>query len=269
MDIKKEISLYTLLIIIVIVAITLPISGVFLYNYWKGFIEEQNGYNSINAVIAYASGVINIIAIFFLFINYVQQREQVKKQQIELNKNNKENEFNKIIQLVQNQLVFTREIIGERKKMDFHTLKQHDKLTYDLTLDFYYDHYEKIFKQHLLYKKYLTNRLTVEDNELIFLLISTNFLDDQIEELRLILSLYQEPNIDQIINGVVYGHYTEAYDDNKHNLGYNYSDEIHITKEMIDTEYAIYIKDDIRKLTSINNMLRDIISTYDQHRFHS
>ena len=40
-------------IILVVAAISLIFLGVFLHTYWKGFVNDSNGYNSINAVIAY------------------------------------------------------------------------------------------------------------------------------------------------------------------------------------------------------------------------
>lgn len=60
----KKLEPYLLGILILFV-IALPFIGVKIYNYWAGFISDKDGYNGINATVAYVSGVLNIITNYF------------------------------------------------------------------------------------------------------------------------------------------------------------------------------------------------------------
>lgn len=88
-------------LILVLAAISLPFLGTILYKYWSGFVDNANGYNSINAVIAYAGGVVNIITILFLFINYRQQKKQIENDR-------KDSEFNRALDIVYKQLEYSK-----------------------------------------------------------------------------------------------------------------------------------------------------------------
>lgn len=247
----------TVIVLTLLLTIVLHIVGIKLFEYWTGnkVIAVKNDFDIFGGVISYVGGVLSVITIIFLYINYHQVKEQNDK-------NNQDTEFNKISQLVQNQLLFTKEILGDRKET-FNSLEHQAELDYMFTSEYYYDHYEKIYNHLELYKRYLSNNLDKEDNKLIFFLIKTNFLDSNIDEIKYVYSLYNGVNTYEIIDKIVYQHYKGLFNIDKHNFDYKYDDEITITKEMIDEKYKKYIDRDIEKLYTLKNILKDILTTYD------
>ncbi|WP_313235687.1 hypothetical protein [Sphingobacterium multivorum] len=110
---QKDFIKYLPLGFLVLFVLTLPLTGILLYNYWKGFINEEHGYNGINTVIAYAGGVINLITIIFLYINYIQQKEQIKKQDEELKANKEDSEFNRALTIIYQQLEYSKNVFQD------------------------------------------------------------------------------------------------------------------------------------------------------------
>lgn len=69
------------------------IVGVCLYCYWKGKVDDNNGYNSINAVIAGFALCVNIITIAFVYATYQKQNEQIDD-------NKKDIEYNRVLDMI-------------------------------------------------------------------------------------------------------------------------------------------------------------------------
>lgn len=242
----------TIAILLIILVISTPITGIFLYNYWKGFIGSGHSFNGIIAVISYVSGIINIVTIIFLYINFHQQK-------LDNQKKGKETEFNKIVQLVQNQLVFTKEALKDIKynRTDLKHIK-------DVSIDFtgiYYDMITIIYRQVNIYKRFLNNNLDDNDKALIFSLICTNFLDEYIEDIKHINSIYEN------VKGNVTDKIKQVVEDYEILL---FTNEVFNSKEELQAEYARrtsaeYLKTNMDKLYWMKNMVFDIKQTYDLH----
>ncbi|WP_343570962.1 hypothetical protein [Sphingobacterium sp.] len=80
-------------LLLVLLVLTLPFTGILLYDYWKGFVDDDKGYNSISVVISYAGGIVNLVTIIFLYINFREQREANDR-------NNQNTEYNRILDFI-------------------------------------------------------------------------------------------------------------------------------------------------------------------------
>lgn len=242
----------TIAVLLIFLVISTPVTGILLYNYWKGFIGSGHSFDGISAVISYASGIINIVTIIFLYINFHQQK-------LDNQKKDKETEFNKIVQLVQNQLVFTKEALKDKtiKSSDINFFKD---VSFAFTGNIY-DFIYIIYRQVNIYKRYLNNNLDDNDKSLIFSLICTNFLDDYIEDVKHINNLYEnvKGNLPDKINEIVY------YQARQGNTNVTMEEIESITNHKLLLESLSYWEGVKTKLYLMKNMVFDIKQTYDLH----
>ncbi|MCW2259611.1 MULTISPECIES: hypothetical protein [Sphingobacterium] len=81
--------------------------GLAVYCHWKGIIDDINGYNSINAVIAFISLGINILTVIFVFVTYEAQREVIRMQAKQIKDDKKDGDFTRVMELIYKQLEYT------------------------------------------------------------------------------------------------------------------------------------------------------------------
>lgn len=105
---------WSISLILVAFVITLPFAGLYLYKYWKGFVNDDNGYNSISSVISYVGGILNIITIIFLFLNYREQRVSIVK-------TNHNTEYNRVLDFVYRHFEKTKGDLNELSKTRTYT----------------------------------------------------------------------------------------------------------------------------------------------------
>lgn len=101
-------------LVLVVFVIFLPFMGLYLYKYWKGFVNDEHGYNSISSVISYVGGVLNIITIIFLFLNYREQRDSIVK-------TNHNTEYNRVLDFIYRHFEKTKYDLNELSKNRVHT----------------------------------------------------------------------------------------------------------------------------------------------------
>jgi len=85
---------YILIVIICLLGLILIVN---LYLYWKTTVNDNHGYNSINALIALLALLVNIITIFILAKTYLSQKGELKR-------NIQDVEFNRVLDIVYRQL---------------------------------------------------------------------------------------------------------------------------------------------------------------------
>ncbi|HAF32597.1 MULTISPECIES: hypothetical protein [Sphingobacterium] len=96
---KNTFYLYTGLVLLILVLSS--IIGFGIYSYWKDSgIDDDKGYNSINAVIALLSLAFSIITVIFVYATYQSSLTQIKD-------NNKNVELDRALDNIYRQLEFT------------------------------------------------------------------------------------------------------------------------------------------------------------------
>ncbi|MBB1643636.1 hypothetical protein [Sphingobacterium sp. UME9] len=118
MTLQKLLSFWLIPTIIILTALLMPFFGLALYDYWKKFIGDSSGYNSINAVVGVCVGILHILTLIFLYINFIQQRNQIEDQKEELRDNKRDLEFNRSIEVIYKQLEYCRPRFEESRFRD-------------------------------------------------------------------------------------------------------------------------------------------------------
>lgn len=246
---------YILIGLICLLGITLIVN---LYLYWKATVNDNHGYNSINALIALIGLLVNIITIFFLYFNYQQQQKHINKQEEELKRNRQDVEFNKVVQLVQNQIVITKQL-EEKLPKTVETILDKNNLDYHI-IKLAYERIIFLDKQLILYKRFLHYNLKLNDKETIFSIICTNFLDNHIDYIQHIINLYERVTTTDIKNIV-----TENY-----NISYSFECVLNGIKEVqtpnfdfLNSYYNNKLENSKNKLNKIGSKANEFKIFYD------
>lgn len=172
---KKSILFYVGIALVGALAVFML--ALLLYCYWKGKIDDENGYNSINAIIAGFGLLVNFGTIIFVYRTFKLQNKQIDD-------NKKDVEFNRALDIVYKQLDHSKEKLKFSK---YKTLLEN--LPYD-NVDEWFNKiteihnvinilkYETDFYIKLLSKSYLKD----EDVEYLFKIYTSNL---QVEVKRL------------------------------------------------------------------------------------
>ena len=170
---KNTFYLYTGLVLLILASSS--VIGFSIYSYWKGSgIDDDKGYNSINAVIALLSLAFSIITVIFVYATYQSSLTQIKD-------NNKNIELDRTLDNIYRQLEFTVQ-------------KHSDK--------------------HDVYSSILTKLDDTIESLFYNLHGSRRFLDDYCSELELYIWIVEKPTLSwedkSFLLNIVFRNYSEV-----------------------------------------------------------
>jgi len=93
--------------IVVFILFCFLIFGLAIYCYWKGKVDDVNGYNSIDSSIAFIALGINILTVIFVYATYQTQKDIIKMQRKQIEDDKKDGDFNRVMDIIFRQLEHT------------------------------------------------------------------------------------------------------------------------------------------------------------------
>lgn len=252
LQMKKSLY-YSLISLVIVLLFVLSYDVIF-----NTILESEHSTLDVNnTTIQFILLITGIITIVMLFVNYYQQKKQFEN-------NDQDAEFNKIVLLIQNQLLFTNNILKDKSfyNSDVFTINKVDSTL----AGYYYDVIEKVYFQVKLYDKFLQNNLTLYDRKIIFSIISTNFLDDYIKEIIYISGLiYSEFGDDdtyfqQELKNILYLNYGEIYKNQRYE-----DSNITLSKTDLDNYYGDSIIQSYNKILRLKKYVKEIELFYNIH----
>lgn len=176
-----------------------------LYCHWKGRVDDTNGYNSINAIIAFIAMGINILTVIFVFITYQAQKETIRMQAKQIADDKKDGEFNRVLDIVYKQLEHTTVKYNTKTGSSWSTKVFFTEMSRLLTKEQFYllvnpnsgvSHYfNKVFTSFFIkefevyYRVIMINNQLSNDDRIFFTHLFVNNVDNNIIK---VVELFQE-----------------------------------------------------------------------------